>query len=144
MRVVRKDPGTAPVAVDIVTGPRNTGVLQALQTAIGGNPGSCITHDGVRVWCDDDALVKKPRPPLNLVRPTDSAPIHGTVVVTGEDEHGGSIGLTDRQVALWMATLTLIGFYNNDSGRHATLAHLSQRIHPDDKQDFTELQRRIL
>lgn len=124
MRVIVKHPDAAPFTLDI--GP----TYDALRAALGATPGSCISHPGVRVWCDDEYMRKDPMPPLNLIRPTDEHRIHGTVIVTGED--GPEMrDLDDRQVALWIATLSLISAPG--AWRSAELlADLASKVHDVD------------
>lgn len=140
MRVIVKHHDAKPLATDLdVRG----GKYEAIRAAIGGrDPGSCITHIGVRVWCDDDALQREPFPPLNLVRPNDGAPIHGSVVVVGED--GPEMcDLTDRQIALWMATLALIGVDRAGTWRLDALDELVPLIHDVDAEMFDQLRVRV-
>lgn len=137
MRVITKQPDRAPSIHEIPDAEYRT-----LSFALGRvNVGSCITHAGVRVLCDDDALRKKPVPPLNLIRPTDNAPVHGDVLVIGEDHDYCS--LHDRQVALWMATIALIAVDARATWRAAALRELVPRIHAEDIGMFTQLRMRV-
>lgn len=132
IRVIVKHPGAAPFITEI------KGDYRSLRAAIDAVPGSCITHRGIRVWCDDDALRKDPVPPLNLIRPTDGAPVHGSVIVVGEDGPN-TCSLDDRQVALWMATLALIGVDDASTWRAKALDELVPRIHAADATPFSQL-----
>lgn len=137
MRVIVKHPGAAPFTHDIGTS------HEALCIALGASPGLCISaHSGGRVWCDDDALCKDPKPQLNLIRPTDSSPIHGTVIVTGSDGPD-TCALDDRQVALWMATIALIGVDEFATWRSSALDELAPKVHDLDAAMFEELRRRV-
>lgn len=134
MKAIRKEPGKAPVVIEL-----RDGSYASIRFAIDAEPGSAMTGPGVRCWCDDDALRKRPRPALNLERPSDGAPIFGTVVVLGEDETGEPCSLDDGQSALWMATLALCGVDGDFTWRAAALADLEPRIHPDDVAAFRQL-----
>lgn len=142
MKAIIKRPGEAPESIDVADGSYET-----LRKLLGAEPGSCITGDGVsclvRVWCDDDALRKTPRPSLNLVRPSDGAPIHGTVVAMG-DCGGDAVSLDDRECALWMSTLALIGHTGDgDHWRSNALCKLEPLIHSDDRARYEDLRRRV-
>jgi len=136
MRVIIKHPGAAPTIADIA------GSYESLRAALGADPGSCITYPGVRVWCDDDALLKTPLPKLNLIRPSDAAPVHGIVAVLGE-EGPDCCGLDDRQVALWMATLSLIGVDELATWRAAALDQLVPLVHDQDRAMFEQLRKLV-
>lgn len=64
MRALRKEPGKAPAVIELADGS-----YASIRDAIDGAPGTAMTGPGVRCYCDDDALRKRPRPPLNLERP---------------------------------------------------------------------------
>jgi hypothetical protein len=133
MRVILKEPALAPCIYQIPDARYET-----LRFALGRvNVGSCITHQGIRVLCDDDALRKAPVPRLNLIRPTDNAPVHGAVMVIGEDRD--YLPLDDRQVALWMATIALIGVDVANVWRTAALKELVPRIDAADRAMFKQL-----
>lgn len=136
MRVIVKHAGAAPFTLDI------SGSYESLCGALGAAPGSCITHPGVRVWCDDDALFKRPVPQLNLIRPSDGSPIHGTVIATGEDGPD-TCALDDRQVALWMATLALIGVDDLGTWRRKAIDELARHVHDVDAAMFAKLRKRF-
>jgi hypothetical protein len=133
MRVIVKHPGARPLTLEIESLRAELGVVRC----------SCMTHDdGVRVWCDDKYLRKSPVPPLNLIRPTDGHPIHGTVIVTGEN--GPDMwSLDDRQVALWMATMALLGVDRPGAWRDSALVELVPLIHDVDREMFEQLRKRV-
>lgn len=137
MRVILKHPAEAP-CIYTMPDARYPTISFALGRV---NVGSCITHAGIRVLCDDDALRKRPQPALNLVRPTDNAPVHGAVMVIGEE--GDYCSLLDRQVALWMATIALIAVDERRTWRAAALRQLVPLIHEEDVGMFTQLRMRV-
>lgn len=136
MLVIIKPPGEAPFTRDIA------GNYESLRNALGAEPGACITNPGIRVWCDDDYMRKDPLPPLNLIRPSDGHPIHGTVVCVGEDGPD-TVALDDRQCALWLATLALIGVDETDTWRIAALNKLARGVQDVDAGMFEQLRARV-
>lgn len=103
MRVIVKHPGQLPVITTI--GNDYTDLQHALGDAFFE---ACMRDGDVVVWCDEEYLLKEPRPELNVRRPNDGHPICGTVVVTGTvhgpegDENGD---LSDADAAMWMFIL---------------------------------------
>ena len=70
--------------------------LQSLQSAVDGYIESCsIPVDGAVAYCNDEGLLDGL--PENIDHP-DYGLIVGTIIVTGVDEDGETISLTDKQV----------------------------------------------
>lgn len=132
MRVIIKHPRQAPFSTTIGSD------YKALASFCGDAPASCISHGSIRVWCDDEAMQRRPRPDLNLIRPTDGWPVLGTVVCTSTDGPD-TASLDDRECALWLATLALIGVDPREQWRRAALAELVPHIHIGDAALFDRL-----
>lgn len=130
MRAIVKEPGKRPEVRTIEPG------YKAIQAVIGDWFERAMHGPGVEVYCDENGLAKKLA--LNVVRPNDRSPIVGTIVAVAADSDGDR-DLTDRQVALWLATLSLIAVDPNDSWRSAALAELVPNIHVGDVAMFLRL-----
>jgi len=134
VRAIVKRPNSAPVEQDIR--------LEDLPKIVEGSPGRCISGPGVHVYCNDDGLGTGL--PLNVVRPSDGSPIMGTIVAIGVDGPYER-GLTERECALWLATLALIGvdpFVGLDdtkTWRVAAMRDLAPRIHDQDRKMYSKL-----
>lgn len=104
--VVIKHPGELPYATALPD------TLSELQRVVGGYVEVAMKHViGGRqsvVWCDEEGLIKRPPPKLNLYRPKDMHPLVGGLVVTAlEPSRDGMINasLTAREIALWLGVL---------------------------------------
>lgn len=134
MRVIVKHPDQPPATADLD--------MRAIENLLG-SVESCMSGPGVKAHCDGDGLGKGLA--LNLIRPSDGAPIVGPVVVFGYDGPNER-GLTDREVALWMATLAVIGVDgpNGDaSWRPGAIASLERQVHDEDRAAYDRLARAV-
>lgn len=133
MRVIIKRPGTPPFITQIGDNFRD------LQRALA-EPGeppctfeSCLRDLLVVVWCDEEYLLKEPKPRLNFRLPGDGHPICGNVVVTSTVDtiDGPSNGsLSDEEVARWMYLLVLLDM--SLDGRRGMLDELAELLTPSD------------
>jgi hypothetical protein len=134
MRVIVKHPEQAPEEADLD--------MRAIEKLLG-SVESCLSGPGVKAYCDGDGLGKELQ--LNLIRPSDGSPIVGPVVVFGHDGPNER-GLTDREVALWMATLAVIGVDGPDgdgSWRPGAIASLAPLVHEEDREAYERLARLV-
>ncbi len=131
MRVIVKHPDQPPAVADLD--------MRAIEKLLG-SVESCMSGPGVKAHCDGDGLGKELR--LNLIRPSDGAPIVGPVVVFGYDGPNER-GLTEREVALWMATLAVTGVDKDESWRAAAIASLSPLVHDQDRAMYQQLARLV-
>lgn len=130
MKVIIKRPGQRPEVSEIASG------YQSIKAIIGGWFERAMTGPDVFVYCDEDGLSKDL--PMNLVRPSDGSAIVGTVVavgVVGDDERS----LTERETALWLATLSVIGVDDEEAWRESALEEFEPLIHVDDRQMYSRI-----
>ena len=81
---------------------------KTLSNAVGGYI-ECVGLEGADMWCNENGIAEGL--PLNMVASAIyseafgvSNPILGNVIITGgADEEGETLGLTDEQVAHWLA-----------------------------------------
>lgn len=131
MRVILKHPGRAPEAVDLE--------IRAIEKLLSSVEG-CMSGPGVKAHCDGDGLGKGLQ--LNLIRPSDGAPIVGPVVVFGYDGPNER-GMTEREVALWMATLAVTGVDEDESWRATAITSLAPLVHDQDRAMYQQLARLV-
>lgn len=135
MRVIVKHPDARPRVEDIELGYRS------IKAIIGDWFECAMTGPGVHVYCDEDGLRKGL--PMNLVRPSDGSPIVGTVVVVGIDHVGDERGLSEGELALWLATLAVIGFDEADAWRAQAIADLGPFVHDADRAMYDRIAAKV-
>jgi hypothetical protein len=140
---VLKMPGALPEVTEIVD------TLAELQKHVGGFIEVGMSHSVERsrsvVWCDEEALIKRPRPQLNVWRPSDQHPLLGGLVATALDGEGANVSLTARESALWRAVLTAcadeITRWHSDP---QTKAHVEAIFNDVDSRDWIVIERALL
>ena len=95
MKAIVKHPGQAPQKIDINDGD----TLSSLQALVDGLVTTVYVEGfdeaGITVWANDEGLLMRLTPNLLI----EGQPIVGTVVFTGHNDEGETVGLTRYQMA---------------------------------------------